>query len=194
MSQAYMRRIIVSILLCVTVISPSFAQGWKAARRAKGDTKIEVKHLKSEGYKSLDNVKLEDAVNEYLSAKYSTKNSVEVIGIGSDKDLNTAKAEARSDALYGYPEEDVLNSFFVYKKTRGRYEVVCYAALKGASAKDASKDRAQLRRRSEGTEAAIKSARADQEARAKDIKARKKAKKEARKDKKKAESARKDQR
>ena len=108
------------------------------------------------------------------------------------KSGDTAARRPGTDSHTG--EEDVLNSFFVFKKTRGRYEVVCYAALKGASAKDASKDRAQLRRRSEGTEAAIKSARADQEARAKDIKARKKAKKEARKDKKKAESARKDQR
>ena len=193
MKHTDMRRFFIAILLSLAVIAPSAAQSRKAVNQAKKDTKIEVKHLKSEGYKSLDNIKLEEAVNGYLTAKYSTKNSVEVIGKATAKDLSAAKAEARSDALYGYPEEDVLDSFFVYKKTRGRYEVVCYAALKGRSAKDASKDRTQNRRRSEGTEAAIESARADQQAReakAKEDKARKKAERDAKKAEKKAESAR----
>ena len=193
MKHTDMRRFFIAILLSLAVMAPSVAQSRKAVKQAKKDTKIEVKHLKSEGYKSLDNIKLEEAVNGYLTAKYSTKNSVEVIGKATAKDLSAAKAEARSDALYGYPEEDVLDSFFVYKKTRGRYEVVCYAALKGRSAKDASKDRTQNRRRSEGTEAAIESARADQQAReakAKEDKARKKAEKEAKKAERKAESAR----
>ena len=188
-----MRKIIITILLGLAVVAPSAGQSRKAVKQAKKDTKIEVKHLKSEGYKSLDNIKLEDAVNGHLTALYSTKNAVEVVGKATEKDLSAAKAEARSDALYGYPEEDVVSSFFVYKKSRGRYEVVCYAALKGRSAKDASKDRTQARRRSEGTQAAIESAKADQKAReaqAKEDKARKKAEKEARKAEKKAESAR----
>ena len=112
-----------------------------------------------------------------------------------NKDLNIAKAEARTDALYGYPEDDVVDSFFVYRKTRNRYEVVCYAALKGRSAKDASKDRTQMRRRSEGTEATIATARSEQEAKeakAKEDKARAKAEKEAKKAEKKAEKARKE--
>lgn len=178
-----MRRIFIAIVLCLAVVATSAAQSRKAARQAKKDTKVEVKYLKSEGYKALDNVKLEDAVNAYLAAKYSVKNSVEVIGKAKNSDLNIAKAEARSDALYGYPEEDVLDSFFVFKKIRGRYEVVCYAALKGRSAKDASKDRTQVRRRSEGTQAAIESVRSDQAAKARAEKARKKAKKDAQKEK-----------
>ncbi|MBR5175552.1 MAG: hypothetical protein IKW89_06435 [Bacteroidales bacterium] len=188
-----MKRFIITLLACALAFTTVGAQSRKAVKQAKKDTKIEVKHLKSEGYKSLDNIKLEDAVNGYLTSKYSTRNAVEVIGKAMDKDLNVAKAEARSDALYGYPDEDVVDSFFVYKKTRGRYEVVCYAAVKGRSAKDASKDRTQSRRQSEGTEAAIATARAEQEAReaqAKEDKARKKAEKEAKKAEKKAEAAR----
>ncbi|MBR1926655.1 MAG: hypothetical protein IJ840_02725 [Bacteroidales bacterium] len=188
-----MRRIIITLLLGLAVLAPCGAQSRKAVKQAKKDTKVEVKYLKSEGYKSLDNIKLEDAVNGYLTSKYSTKNSVEVVGKSSHKDLNIAKAEARSDALYGYPEDDVVDSFFVYKKTRGRYEVIFYATLKGRSAKEASKDKTQSRRRSEGTEATIASAKAAQEAKeakAKEDKARKKAEKEARKAEKKTEAAR----
>ena len=154
-----MKRFILSILLGAMVLAPVAAQSRKAVKQAKKDTKIEVKQLKADGYKSLDNVKLDEVVNRYLTSLYSTKNSTEVIGKAENKDLNIAKAEARTDALYGYPEDDVVDSFFVYRKTRNRYEVVCYAALKGRSAKDASKDRTQMRRRSEGTEATIATAR-----------------------------------
>ena len=190
-----MKRFILSILLGAMVLAPVAAQSRKAVKQAKKDTKIEVKQLKADGYKSLDNVKLDEVVNRYLTSLYSTKNSTEVIGKAENKDLNIAKAEARTDALYGYPENDVVDSFFVYKKTRNRYEVVCYAVLKGRSAKDASKDRTQMRRRSEGTEATIATARSEQEAKeakAKEDKARAKAEKEAKKAEKKAEKARKD--
>lgn len=190
-----MKRFILSILLGAMVLAPVAAQSRKAVKQAKKDTKIEVKQLKADGYKSLDNVKLDEVVNRYLTSLYSTKNSTEVIGKAENKDLNIAKAEARTDALYGYPEDDVVDSFFVYRKTRNRYEVVCYAALKGRSAKDASKDRTQMRRRSEGTEATIATARSEQEAKeakAKEDKARAKAEKEAKKAERKAEKARKE--
>ena len=187
-----MKRTILAILLSLAVIAPGRAQSRKVVKQAKKDTKIEVKYLKSEGYKSLDNIKLEDAVNGYLTSKYATKNAVEVIGKATDKDLNVAKTEARSDALYGYPDEDVVDSFFVYKKTRGKYEVICYAALTGRSAKDASKDRTQSRRRSEGTEVSISSVKAEQkaqEAKAKEKKEVKQAKAKEKKARKKAEKA-----
>ena len=115
-----MRRFILSILLGAMVLAPVAAQSRKAVKQAKKDTKIEVKQLKADGYKSLDNVKLDEVVNRYLTSLYSTKNSTEVIGKAENKDLNIAKAEARTDALYGYPEDDVVDSFFVYRKTRNR--------------------------------------------------------------------------
>ena len=179
-----MRRVLLSILVGVIALAPAAAQSRKAAKQAKKDAKIEAKQLKSDGYKSLDNIKLEDVVRRYLTSLYSTKKATEVIGRAENKDLNIAKADARADALYGYPEEDIADSFFVYRKTRNRYEVLCYAAVKGRSAKDASKDRTQIRRRSEGTGATIEAARAEQEAKeakAKEEKARKKAEKQARK-------------
>ena len=184
-----MRRIVLAIVALAIALTPSFAQSRKAVKQAKNDTKILVKVFKSDGYKSLDNVKLDDVVNRYLTSMYSTKNSREVIGKAEDKDLNAAKAEARSDALYGYPEEDVVDSFFVYKKTRNRFEVLCYAVLKGRSAKAASKDRTQARRRSEGTEATIASARAEEKAKEEKIR-QEKARKNAEKKKAKEEKAR----
>lgn len=178
-----MRKILLSVLLGLIVLSPMTAQSAKAVKKAKKDTKVEVKYLKSEGFKPLDNVKLEDAVNSYLTSKYSTKSSFEAIGKAQGKDLNEARVLARADALKDYPEEDIVDSFFVYKKTRGRFEVICYAVLKGVSAKDASRDRVQSRRRSESTESTIESIRADQkkkEAKEKEERAREKAKKDAR--------------
>jgi len=172
------------------IIAPAGAQSRKAVKQAKKDTKLAVSELKADGYKSLDNVKLDDAVNSFLTSKYSTKSAVEVIGKGVGDDLNEAKAEAREDAIGGYPDDEVVNSFYVYKKTRKRYEVVCYAVLKGRSAKTASKDRTQIRRRSESTESSIDSARREQErkeAKAKEKKELQKAKQDARKAEKKAQ-------
>ena len=63
MKHTDMRRFFIAILLSLAVMAPSAAQSRKAVKQAKRDTKIEVKHLKSEGYKSLDNIKLEEAVN-----------------------------------------------------------------------------------------------------------------------------------
>ena len=188
-----MKRIILALLAGIIAFSPVTAQSHKAVKQAKKDTKILVKQFKSDGYKSLDNIKLDDVVNRYLTTLYSKKNYIEVIGKAEDKDLNAAKAEARSDALYGYPDDDVEDYFFEYKKTRNRYEVLCYAVLSGRSAKDASKDRTQVRRRADGTEASIAAARAEQEAKeakAKEEKAKAKAQKEAKKAEKKAEKAR----
>lgn len=175
----------------IIALGPVGAQSRKAVRQAKKDTKVLVKELKADGYKSLDNVKLDDAVNGFLTSKYSTRNSVEVIGRAIDKDLNDAKAEARADAVYGYPEENIVDSFFIYRKSQKRYEVICYALLKGRSAKEASKDKTQYRRRSDGTEATIAAANAEREAREARTKAekeRKKAEKAARKAARKAES------
>lgn len=185
-----MKRLVITILMGIIALGPVGAQSRKAVKQAKKDTKVLVKELKADGYKTLDNVKLEDAVNRFLTSKYSTKNSVEVIGRAMSKDLNESKAEAREDALYGYPEDNIVDHFFVYRKVQKRYEVICYALLKGRSAKEASKDRTQTRRRYEGTEATIAAARAEQEAkeaRQKAEKERKKAEKEARKAAKKAE-------
>lgn len=187
-----MRRFLLTILMGLAIIVPSEAQSRRAVKQAKKDTKIEIRELKSEGYKSLDNAKLDEVVNRYLTAKYSVKSSYEAIGKATDKDLNVAKAEARADAFRNYPEEDVLDSFFVFKKARGRYEVICYVALKGQSAKEASRDRVQSRRRSDGTEATIASARAEQEAReAKEKREKAQAKKarKARQDEKRARRA-----
>lgn len=188
-----MKKFIMALLAGIIAFSPVTAQSRKAVKQAKKDTKVLVKQFKSDGYKSLDNIKLDDVVNRYLTTLYSKKNYIEVIGKAEDKDLNAAKAEARSDALYGYPDDDIEDYFFVYKKTRNRFEVLCYAVLSGRSAKDASKDRTQIRRRSDGTEASIASARAEQEAkeaRQREEKAKEKARKEAKKAEKKAEKAR----
>ena len=188
-----MKRIIIAILAGILTLTPSVAQSRKAVKQAKKDAKLEVKYLKSEGYKALDNEKLEDAVYNFLVTKYSTKKNVtEVVGKGTGKDISEAKAEARQDALYGYPDSDIADHFFVYEKTRGRFEVLCYALVVGRSAKDAAKDRTQIRRRSDGTEAGIDKMKAENEAKIakeKEKKERQKAKKKAREAQRKAEKA-----
>ena len=47
--------------------------------------------------------------------------------------MNEAKSLAREDAVSFYPLGDVANSFFVYKKDKRRYDVICYALLRTSS-------------------------------------------------------------
>ena len=75
-----MRRFLLTILMGLAIIVPSEAQSRRAVKQAKKDTKIEIRELKSEGYKSLDNVKLDEVVNRYLTAQVFHQESNEVIG------------------------------------------------------------------------------------------------------------------
>ena len=87
-----MKKIIITAIIALVALSPVFSQNRKAVKKAKEDAKYELKYLSSEGYKALDNVKLEDAVKAFLAEKYSNKRVVEVVGRSTDcKDLNEAK-------------------------------------------------------------------------------------------------------
>ena len=192
-----MKKIIPIILALIVAAAPAGAQFKRAGKQAKEDAKLVVSQLKAEGYKPIDKIKLDDAVRDYLEVKYSEKDVMEVIGKGSSKTLNEAKALAREDAISYYPLGEVVNSFFVYKKNKRRYDVVCYTLLK------ASSRAASSIRRNEGTATTIANARAEQDAREaraeakkmeqqaqKDMKqAQKKAEKQAEKVRKKADKA-----
>ena len=52
-----MKRLLITILMGIIALGPVGAQSRKAVRQAKKDTKVLVKELKADGYKSLDNVK-----------------------------------------------------------------------------------------------------------------------------------------
>ena len=128
-----MKRIILIALAGLMALAPAGAQGRKAVKQAKEDSKPVISQLKQDGYKPLDNIKLDDAVKDYLAVKYSEKNLMEVVGRGNSKTLNEAKSLAREDAVSFYPLGDVANSFFVYKKDKRRYDVICYALLRTSS-------------------------------------------------------------
>ena len=179
-----MKRIIPIILALTVAAAPAGAQFKRAGKQAKEDAKLLVSQLKADGYKPIDKVKLDDAVRDYLEDKYSEKDLMEVIGRASSKTLNEAKAQAREDAISYYPLGEVVNSFFVYKKNKRKYDVVCYTLLKASSRSSSSV------RRAGGTSATIANARAEQEAREARAEAKKmeqQAQKDAKKAQKKAE-------
>ena len=181
-----MKKIVLFAIASLLAVAPAGAQGKKVIKQAKEDSKLVVSQLKEDGYKPIDNVKLDDAVNSYLTTKYSDKSVTEVIGKATSGDLNDAKAKARQDAIGGYPAEEVANSFFVYKKNKKKFDVVCYALVNGSSAAAAGVNATQALRKGEGTAASLAAAKAAQEA--KDAKAQaKKAEKKAKSDAKKAE-------
>ncbi|MBQ8062174.1 MAG: hypothetical protein IJ205_09605 [Bacteroidales bacterium] len=192
-----MKRITLIVLAAFMALAPLGAQGRKAVKQAKEDSKYLVSQLKEEGYKPLDNNKLDDAVKDYLAVKYSEKNLLEVVGKATSKSLNEAKSQAREDAMSYYPYGEVASSFFVYRKVRKRYNVSCYALLRTGSRGSS------FTRSSQGTASAIASARAEQaakesqaeakklekQARQEAVKAQKKAEKEADKARAKADKA-----
>ncbi len=187
-----MKKIVIMILAGLMAFAPGQAQSRKVVKQAKEDAKLLVKQFKSDGYKSLDNAKLDDAVTEYLTLKYSDKSVFEVIGKATDKDLNQAKADARSDALSFYPAANVANSFFLYKKNRRKYDVVCYALVGGSTRYQTSREStsssvAFARAEQEKKEAKAEAKKAEKEAKKEIQKARKKAEKEAEKVRKKAD-------
>lgn len=192
-----MKKIIITAIIALVALSPVFSQNRKAVKKAKEDAKYELKYLSSEGYKALDNVKLEDAVKAFLAEKYSNKRAVEVVGRSTDcKDLNEAKAEAREDAVSFYPVEDVSQIFFVYKKNRKKFDVLCYALVKGESASAARNNPRQYSKKDYGMDESIskmKEQQAVKEAKQAEknakAEAKKEAKKAAKKDKAKAEKA-----
>ena len=112
------------------------------------------------------------------------------------KDLNEAKAEAREDAVSFYPVEDVSQIFFVYKKNRKKFDVLCYALVKGESASAARNNPRQYSKKDYGMDESIskmKEQQAVKEAKQAEknakAEAKKEAKKAAKKDKAKAEKA-----
>lgn len=164
-----MKRILLLVVAGLVALAPLPAQSRKITKQAKEDARILAKQFKQDGYKALDNVKLDDAVTDYLALKYSDKSVFEVVGRATEKNLNEAKARARQDALSVYPTANIADSFFLYKKNRRKYDVVCYALI-GGSVKGRSSR--------EGTSSTVAFARADQE--------RKEAQAQAKKDEKKA--------
>ena len=183
-----MNKSILMAAVCILALTPAGAQSRKIAKQAKDDASVQVKVFKEEGYKALDNEKIDESVKSFLSAKYSDKSTFEVIGKGSDKDINEAKAMAREDALSGCDPSDVVETYFVYRKNRRQFEVVCYSLVKGASAAAARNNATQIARQYENSEAQIAAARA-KAAKEKADKERKKAQKKADKAKKKAKKA-----
>lgn len=169
----------------LVALAPLPAQSRKVVKQAKEDARLVARQLKEEGYKPLDNGKLEDAVTDFLTYKYSDKNTFEVIGRATEKNLNEAKSKARQDAISIYPTANIAKSFFVYKKDRRRYEVICYALIGGSSTVTG-----RVRSVTEGTASTAAFARSEQdrkEAQADARKAQKKANKEIKKAKEKAE-------
>ena len=77
-----MKRIIPLFLALLVATVPAGAQFRRATKQAKEDAKLVVKQLKEEGYKPLDNKKLDDAVRDFLEDKYSEKDVFEVVGNG----------------------------------------------------------------------------------------------------------------
>lgn len=184
-----MKRFALVVLAGLMALAPSVAQSKKVVKQAKEDSKLMASQLKSDGYKTIVNVKLDDAVKDFLTAKYSDKTAVEVVGKATSGDLNEAKAQARQDAVSVYPAGDVINSFFVYKKSKKKYDVVCYALLGGSSAAAAASNPVQAARVAEGSASTIATAKALQDAKDAKAEAKKtqqKAKSEAKKADKKA--------
>ena len=126
-----MKRIILLALAGLMAVAPAPAQSRKVVKQAKEDARLLARQFKTDGYKALDNVKLEDAITDYLSDKYSDKSLFEVVGKATEKNLNEGKARARQEALSVYPTAAVRNSFFIYKKNRRKYDVICYALIGG---------------------------------------------------------------
>lgn len=187
-----MKRIILIALTGLLAVAPVGAQNKKIVKQAKADAKLELQALKDKGFKAMDNIKLEDDVQDYLTAKYNDKSCIEVVGKATAADLNEAKAQARQNALGNVNEADVVDQFFVYRKSKKNYEVVCHSLVRGEGVEIARSNRANIAA-SEGTAATIAATQAEnakKEAKAAAEKARKdakKAEKKARKDVKKAE-------
>ena len=130
-----MKRIILLALAGLMAVAPAPAQSRKVVKQAKEDARLLARQFKTDGYKALDNVKLEDAITDYLSDKYSDKSLFEVVGKATEKNLNEGKARARQEALSVYPTAAVRNSFFIYKKNRRKYDVICYALIGGGTSR-----------------------------------------------------------
>ena len=186
-----MKKFFLLAAVCMLSVLPGCAPGAQMAKKVKEDSKVQVQVLKDKGYKALDNEKIDESVKSFLTAKYNDRGAVEVIGKATSKDLNEARAMARQDALAGYDPADIGETFFVYKKSRRQFEVVCYSLVKGSAASAARRNATQLARQYENTEAQIAEAKA-KAAREKAEKERKKAQKQADKARKKAEKARKE--
>ena len=130
-----MKRIILLALAGLMAVAPAPAQSRKVVKQAKEDARLLARQFKTDGYKALDNVKLEDAITDYLSDKYSDKSLFEVVGKATEKNLNEGKARARQEALSVYPTAAVRNSFFIYRKNRRKYDVICYALIGGGTSR-----------------------------------------------------------
>lgn len=185
-----MKKIVLIVFAAWMAVAPLAAQSRKIAKKAKEDAELAVQALKNEGCKTLDNTKLEDAVRQFLTSKYSDKSCIEVVGraTGVD-DLNEGRSQARMSAISGYPDEDILETFFVYKKNRRKFDVTCFALVSGSSARMATSTNAAQAANSIGTAARIaseKEAQLQKEARKKEAKMKKDAKKKAKKAEKKA--------
>ncbi len=130
-----MKRIILLALAGLMAVAPAPAQSRKVVKQAKEDARLLARQFKTDGYKALDNVKLEEAITDYLSDKYSDKSLFEVVGKATEKNLNEGKARSRQEALSVYPTAAVRNSFFIYKKNRKKYDVICYALIGGGTSR-----------------------------------------------------------
>ncbi len=178
--------------MTLLVLAPAGAQSRKVVKQAKEDAKLELQALKDKGFKALDNVKIDDAVQNFLVAKYDDKSCVEVVGKATSADLNEAKAQARLNAVGNINEGDIVDQFFVYRKSRKNFDVVCYSLVRGEGVNAARANGSNVAA-SEGTAstiAAVRAEKARKEAKAAADKAKKnarKAEKKARKDVKKAE-------
>ncbi|MBR5396758.1 MAG: hypothetical protein IK145_02790 [Bacteroidales bacterium] len=187
-----MKRLILFAVMGLLAIAPAGAQSKKVVRQAKEDAKFQLQALKEKGFKALDNVKLDDAVNKFLVTKYDDKSIVEFVGKATAADINEAKAQARLNAVGNANEGDIVDQFFVYRKSRKNFDVVCYSLLRGEGVNVARATGSNVAA-SEGTAATIAAAQAEKvrkEAKAAADKARKsalKAEKKAKKDVKKAE-------
>ena len=167
--------------MTLLVLAPAGAQSRKVVKQAKEDAKLELQALKDKGFKALDNVKIDDAVQNFLVAKYDDKSCVEVVGKATAADLNEAKAQARLNAVGNVNEGDIVDQFFVYRKSRKNFDVVCYSLVRGDGVNAARANGSNVAA-SEGTASTIAAVRAE-----KAKKNARKAEKKARKDVKKAE-------
>ena len=186
-----MKKTIIVALLAAIVAMPSNAQSKKVVKQAKEDAKYELEYLKDQGFSALDNVKIEDEVRNFLTEKYSKSACAEVIGKADGyDDLNEAKAQARNEAVSPYPEGDVSNVFFVYRKKHKKYDVICYALVQGSSYGNAVNNSSRHRAK-DGMDtciATVKQQHADQEAKQAEKKAKAKAKAAEKKAKAKAKA------
>lgn len=177
--------------MALLVLAPAGAQSKKVIKQAKEDAKLELQALKDKGFKALDNVKIDDAVQNFLVAKYDDKASVEVVGKATAADLNEAKAQARLNAVANVNEGDIVEQFFVYRKNRKNFDVVCYSLVRGEGVNVARANGSNVAA-SEGTASTIAEVRAEKakkEAQAAADKAKKDAKKAQKKAKKEVKKA-----